>query len=153
MTDKLDDTLRTNCVPIIPLAFFPYPVKVIASDTSCMIEFESQGLLYETGDVVIERPFKDEKGNVPASEDDGAPIDLDAVLLANGHWIDRDGFQEVAEAPSTERRLAAAIEMLYKAAFEYGQTRFGAGNLDKQAQQARVNLVKLLGLDEPQRPV
>ncbi|UIF89306.1 hypothetical protein [Cupriavidus sp. UYPR2.512] len=46
-------------VPIIPRMFFPYVVKVIASDTCYPIDFEAKGLLFENGAVVIEYPFKD----------------------------------------------------------------------------------------------
>jgi len=134
----------TCCVPIIPRTFFPYPVKVIATDTCFPIDFEAKGLLFETGEVVIEYPFKDQTGNGPKSGDDGTAIDIHTIVLPNGEEMDGEHWKEVAETPGHDRRLMASLAMMSDAAFNYGE---GEGSsLFEQSVQAEANVRKLTGL-------
>ncbi|VVE35750.1 hypothetical protein [Pandoraea terrigena] len=144
MNPKANEAKRTDSVPIIPRTFFPYSVKVIATDTCYPIDFEAKGLLYETGDVVIEYPFKDQAGNAPQLEDDGAAIDIHTIVLPNGVEMDRHDWTEVADAPTFDRRLMASLCMMGDAEFDYGE---GGGTLlFEQAVQAKANVCKLNGL-------
>lgn len=144
MNPQTNDEKKTCCVPIIPRSFFPYPVKVMSTDTCYPIDFEAKGLLYETGEVVIEYPFKDQKGNVPRSEGEGTAIDIHTIVLPNGEEMDKDDWREVAETPPYDRRLMASICMMGDAEFDYGE---GEGtDLFEQAVQAKANVLKLLGL-------
>ncbi|MBP0639963.1 hypothetical protein [Cupriavidus sp. AcVe19-6a] len=131
-------------VPIIPRMFFPYPVKVLATDTCFPIDFEAKGLLFETGEVVIEYPFKDKNGNDPKAGDDGSAIDIHTIVLPNGEEMGREDWKEVAVAPPHDRRLMASLGMMSDAAFTYGE---GEGtSLFEQSVQADANVRKLTGL-------
>ncbi|MGF6604024.1 hypothetical protein P3T23_008779 [Paraburkholderia sp. GAS448] len=144
MNEKTNEANKTGCVPIVPRTFFPYPVKVIATDTCYPINFEAKGLLYETGEVVIEYPFKDQEGNAPKSADDGTAIDIHTIFLPNGEEMDKEDWKEVAEAPAYDRRLMASLCMMGDAEFDYGE---GEGtDLFEQAVQAKANVLKLIGL-------
>lgn len=134
----------TCCIPVIPRAFFPYLVKVIATDTCFPIDFEARGLLFETGEVVIEYPFKDQNGNGPTPGDDGTAIDIHTIVLPNDEEMGKEHWKEVAEAPAQDRRLLAALGMMSDAAFTYGE---GEGtSLFEQTVQAKANVLRLIGL-------
>ncbi|KAF7962629.1 hypothetical protein AWV80_19415 [Cupriavidus sp. UYMU48A] len=131
-------------MPVIPRTFFPYPVKVIATDACSPIDFEAKGLLFETGEVVIEYPFKDKTGNGPKARDDGTAIDIHTIILPNGEEMGREDWKEVAVAPAHDRRLMASLGMMSDAAFAYGD---GEGtSLFEQSVQADANVRKLTGL-------
>ncbi|PNE59937.1 hypothetical protein A8H39_01960 [Paraburkholderia fungorum] len=144
MNQRTNEEKKTGCVPIIPLMFFPYPVKVIATDTCYPVDFEAKGFLYETGEVVIEYPFTNEKGIPPKSDDGSSAIDIHTIVLPNGEEMDRPAWEEIAQAPAYDRRLAVAIDMMGEAEFEYGEGE-GAGTFD-QTVQAKANVLKLVGL-------
>jgi hypothetical protein len=144
MNQQTNEDKKTCCVPIIPCIFFPYPVKVLATDTCYPTGFEAKGLLYETGEVVIEYPFKDQQGNAPKSGDDGTAIDIHTIVLPNGEEMDKPTWREVDQAPGYDRRLAEAIDMMGEAEFEYGEGE-GSGTFG-QTVQAKANVLKLVGL-------
>lgn len=131
-------------VPVIPGTFFPYLVKVIATDTCFPIDLEAKGLLFETGEVLIEYPFKDQNGNCPKVGDDGTAIDIHTIILPNDEEMGSEGWKEVAEAPAHDRRLMASLGLMSDAAFTYGE---GEGlSLFEQSVQTEAQVRKLTGL-------
>ncbi|WP_241299587.1 hypothetical protein [Burkholderia stabilis] len=136
--------IRTASVPIIPLRFFPYPVTVVSMTTSSGNRMEATGLLFETGEVVIEYPFKDSSGKVLMDRSDLKLLDIKAIVLPNGEVMDRDDWAIIESPPTFDRRLMASFSMLAEAQFAYGE---GEGeSLFEQAVQAQANTQRLSGL-------
>ncbi|MCA7889144.1 hypothetical protein QZM25_30860 [Burkholderia contaminans] len=136
--------IRTASVPIIPLRFFPYPVTVVSMTTSSGNRMEATGLLFETGEVVIEYPFKDSSGKVLMDRSDLKLLDIKAIVLPNGEVMDHDDWAITESPPTFDRRLMASFSMLAEAQFAYGE---GEGeSLYEQAVQAQANTQRLSGL-------
>ncbi|CAB3754405.1 hypothetical protein [Paraburkholderia humisilvae] len=152
-------SVKSFIAPILVGKFAPYSVLVKATDADGPGEYETTGLMFENGHVLVDYPFRRPGQSVEEANAAGADpanhhqIDITTVILPDGTELARgEAWEEVACPPNWTDRVRAAIAAHGEAAFRRGDHRLSedgqaeGARLSSELNQAEDNLYRLLGL-------